>query len=681
MNDGRPQVKLLTRATIAAAALLTALNAYICRDLFHTEYLHQMDSIEGSYIALSRYILAHPHDLKWFPLWYSGIPFQNTYPPLLHMLVAGTAWIFSISPALAHHVVGALFYCLGPVALMFLAYALSNDLALSFVSALAASLLSPTTFLMPSVRVDIGSLWHARRLQTLVHYGDGPHVSSITLVLIALLALHVAIERGGGVRTLAAAVAVAAVVLTNWLGAFSLAIGSVCYLLARLDGDSGQGSKWVRTRTLAYAAAIGLLAYGLAAPWIPPSTILAVQRNAQFTVGSYPMGVRQLEYAVLLLAAGVGLRFILVASRASLCIRFASYFFLVTAALALPSEWFHVYLMPQPERYQLEMELAACLLLVFVPGHYARTSLRKYRVAVVVVLLIFGAIQARTYSRWASGITHSIDIKGTLEYESAQWLQANLPNRRVFAQGSVRYWLDAFSETPQTGGGFDQGLINPEVPITQFGIPFTKGDGVQTAMWLRVLGANGVVVGGPASRDSYPGTWRDPDKFRGVLPELWRSGDDVIYGVPQRPPSLAHVILPADVVPRMPINVEDTEPVQNLSAALENPSLPVADLAWKSEAEAAISATLQPQDLVFVQISYHPGWRATVNGAPRPIRRDGLGFLIIEPECSGPCPIRLLYDGGTEMRVAEWVRGITALVLLIACAWPLWARSVGKAIA
>jgi hypothetical protein len=155
----------------------------------------------------------------------------------------------------------------------------------------------------------------------------------------------------------------------------------------------------------------------------------------------------------------------------------------------------------------------------------------------------------------------------------------------------------------------------------------------------------------------------------------------VIYGVPQRPPSLAHVILPADVVPRMPINVEDTEPVQNLSAALENPSLPVADLAWKSEAEAAISATLQPQDLVFVQISYHPGWRATVNGAPRPIRRDGLGFLIIEPECSGPCPIRLLYDGGTEMRVAEWVRGITALVLLIACAWPLWARSVGKAIA
>lgn len=672
MNDGRPRVKLLSRATLAAAALLAALNAYICRDLLRTEYLHQMDSIEGSYIALSRYILAHPHDLTWFPLWYSGIPFQNTYPPLLHMLVAGTAWVFNISPALAHHIVGASFYCLGPVALMFLAYALSNDLKLSFVSALAGSLLSPTTFLMPSVRMDIGSLWHARRLQTLVHYGDGPHVSSITLMLIAVLALHLAIERGGAVRTLAAAVAVAAVVLTNWLGAFSLAIGCVCYLLARLDQDSS------RIRTLAYSAGIGLLAYGLAVPWIPPSTILAVQRNAQFTVGSYPMGVRQLEYAGLLLAAGVGLRSILIACRASLCIRFASYFFLVTAALALPSEWFHIYLMPQPERYQLEMELAACLLLVFVPGQYARISIHKYRVAVVVALLVFGVIQTRTYSRWARSITHSIDIHGTLEYESARWLQENRPNRRVFAQGSVRYWLDAFSGTPQTGGGFDQGLINPEVPITQFGIPFTKGDGVRAAMWLRILGASAVVVGGPTSRDAYPDNWHDPGKFRGVLPEIWRDGGDVIYAVPQRSPSLAHVILPTDVVPRQPVNVEDTELVQRLNSALDDPSLPIADLVWRSQAEAAISATLQPQQIVFVQISYHPGWQATVNGALRPTRRDGLGFLIIEPQCNGPCQIRLLYDGGTEMRVAEWVRAITAIGLLIACVWPFFTRVIPK---
>jgi hypothetical protein len=275
-------------------------------------------------------------------------------------------------------------------------------------------------------------------------------------------------------------------------------------------------------------------------------------------------------------------------------------------------------------------------------------------------------------------IVQPIDIQQTVEYQSSRWLQENLPNQRVFSQGSIQFWLNAFSDSPLVGGGFAQGIVNPEIPIIQFGIPYTEGDGVRTAMWLRLCGAEAVVVGGPMSRDAYPNDWHDPGKFRGVLPEIWRNGGDVIYAVPQRSPSLAHVIRSTDVVPRQPINVEDTEPVQRLNSALEDPSLPIADLVWRSPAEAAISATLQPQQIVFVQISYHPGWRATVNGALRPTRRDGLGFLIIEPQCNGPCQIRLLYDGGAEMRVAEWVRAITAIALLIAYVWPFFARVIPK---
>ena len=80
-----------------------------------------------------------------------------------------------------------------------------------------------------------------------------------------------------------------------------------------------------------------------------------------------------------------------------LCIRFASYFSRNGGAGPAIRMVSIVYLMPQPERYQLEMELAACLLLVFVPGQYARISIQKYRVAVVVALLVFGAIQTRTH--------------------------------------------------------------------------------------------------------------------------------------------------------------------------------------------------------------------------------------------------------------------------------------------
>jgi hypothetical protein len=655
--------------TWLAALALFAVNMYVCRELFRTEYLHHMESIEGAYIGISRYILAHPHDLNWFPLWYGGIPFQNTYPPLLHLMVAGVAWLFGISPALAHHAVGATFYCLGPVALMLLANALSKNLMLSFVSGLASSLVSPSAFLIPSVRTDLGSFWKARRLQSLVSNGEATHVASMTLLLFAILALHWAIENWAAenwviekktaARVFVTAVLLAATVLTNWLGAFALAIACICYLMAR-SGDRG--------RAVTRMAAIGLLAYGLAAPWIPPSTILTIQRNAQFTVGNFPMGVRQLEYAGLLLLAGAGLAWLLIKIRASRCVAFGCYFLLVMAALALPFEWFHAYLVPQADRYHLEMEIGFCLIAVFGLGHLSRNAGWKLGWIAAVVVVILGVMQAKQYRRYFRWIGRPIDIHQTVEYESAQWLQKNLPGGRVYTQGSTRFWLNAFSDISQTGGGFDQGITNREISLIQFGIPYLADDGTNAAMFLRAFGVQAVMVAGANSRDSYH-DWRHPNKFQGVLPELWRSGDDVIYGVPQRSPSLAHVILPADAVSRPPMNMEDVASLQKLSAALENPALPIADLVWKSPSEGTVSTVLQPGQAILFQISYHPGWKASVNGSPRPIRQDGLGFMIVEPGCSGSCEIRMVYDGGVEMRIAKWAQ---AASLLFGLAWVGW---------
>ncbi|MGC8793166.1 MAG: hypothetical protein ACP5U2_07215, partial [Bryobacteraceae bacterium] len=74
--------------TAGPSVLLLALNFAICRELFWTEYLRHMGSIEAAYIGLARYIVQNWRDLSWFPLWYAGIPFQNVYPPLLPLLVA-----------------------------------------------------------------------------------------------------------------------------------------------------------------------------------------------------------------------------------------------------------------------------------------------------------------------------------------------------------------------------------------------------------------------------------------------------------------------------------------------------------------------------------------------------------------------------------------------------------------
>jgi hypothetical protein len=149
--------------------------------------------------------------------------------------------------------------------------------------------------------------------------------------------------------------------------------------------------------------------------------------------------------------------------------------------------------------------------------------------------------------------------------------------------------------------------------------------------------------------------FRNPKKFDSILPELWRDGDDVIYGVPRRSKSLAHVIQPLDLPTREPIHGLDLDPVRHYVSALEDPALPVAEMTWRTHYSAVITARMQKPQILSVQISYHPGWSATVNGARRRTFEDHLGQMAIEPQCDGACTVELNYDGGREMLIAHWL--------------------------
>jgi hypothetical protein len=58
----------------------------IGQDRAATEYLRETGSIEAAYIGISRYMLADWRDYSWRPVWYPGIPAQNTYPPPLRRI-------------------------------------------------------------------------------------------------------------------------------------------------------------------------------------------------------------------------------------------------------------------------------------------------------------------------------------------------------------------------------------------------------------------------------------------------------------------------------------------------------------------------------------------------------------------------------------------------------------------
>ncbi len=209
------------------------LNAYVCRGLFGVEYLRQMGSIECLYIGMSRYMLAHWRDLSWFPVWYAGIPAQNTYPPLLHWIVSLVALLRGISPA------HALSLGHGAFLLPRTCYAVRADAPAQWIATGGfpggGSLfraLSPSEWLMPAIGRATGQ-FHPERLTALVYYGEGPHVTALTLLPLAILLLDLALERKRAPYFALAALTFASVALTNWLGALGLALGVVAYVLAK----------------------------------------------------------------------------------------------------------------------------------------------------------------------------------------------------------------------------------------------------------------------------------------------------------------------------------------------------------------------------------------------------------------------------------------------------------------
>lgn len=622
--------------------LVFAVNCYFASNLFSLEYSQYMGSIEAAYIAISRYMIANWRDLSWFPLWYGGIPFQNTYPPLLHATVALTSAVAGISPACAYHFMTALFYCLGPVALYALALRFTTSRWCGFWCAWTYSIFSPCLFLMPRIRADMGSLFGLRRFQALVPYGEGPHILSLVLLPVALVTLDKALSKRTPIWYVAAALGMAAVALTNWLGTLALAMAVFAYLLAR-SRTVADWKVWVQTFGLA------ALAYALTCSWIPPSTIRDIRYNAQSVGGSYP-------YLTLPVYVGLGfliamlLKFAMQRARFSASLQFSLLFLILIGAIPLSAEWFNAAIVPQPERYHLELDLALCLTLGL-----SFWKLRfPYKPAFAAALLLLSIFVIRQDRRIARAMVKPINISGTIEYKTATWSESNVDGGRVMAAGPVSYWLNAFTDTPQFGGGFDQGIVNRTYASASYQILSAAGGGSHAAeiaaLWLRAYGVEAIAVHGPFTHAE-------------AFVESFTRADDVVYWVPGRDASLAHVLPRDSAVHTQPVNGLDVVQTQTYVNALRP-----AKFRWTSRHSAQIQADVPPGYVISVQTTFHPGWHATANGQDCPLSSDGLGQIVAHPKCDRACKVELSYDGGMEMKIARvlsWSSSLGCLVWIV----------------
>jgi hypothetical protein len=628
---------------------LVLVNVIIAMLLFRLEYSAYNGSIEHAFIANARIVAEHPFDWNWWPYWGGGMPMERAYLPLQQWIVATVMHLSGYSAALSFHIVTGAFYVLGPVALFSMALALSRGIAPSFLAALVYSCLSPGAFLIPDVAGEIEGLLHLRRFQTVVYYGESPHMIALALLPFAVLCFHRALTTYAVRWTILAGLLMAAIALTNTFGLVALLIALLCLLLGfRHD-------RWWRIPI------IGIVTYCWISPWLTPSLIATMRANSPTSGGDYRLTVASCIALALLVCGFVLLHVLLRRVRIAPHLHFFTLFAYLPTAIALTWYWAGIAVIAQPHRYQHEMELALTLLMVFaatyVPRRY-RTSLY----CIAVTALVFQSVHVARYAHY---LIRPADPTQLVEYKFAKWLDANRHGERAFLSGSTSLSYNVFTDNPQFYGGHEPFVPNSFLAIPAYtmysGANAGDRDAEYSIFWLKAYSARAISVSGPRGRE-FLKPFAHPRKFEGRLPVLWREGDDTIYEVPSRSASLAHVMPAAAISVRTPIHGLDIGPVEAYVAALDDPRYPPATFQWKGTSEAIIQAIVEPDQVVDVQVTHHPGWEAYSNGNQLSIRRDAIGLMAIEPGRTGSCTIALRYTGGNE-RTATRTLSLCAMLV------------------
>lgn len=633
--------------------VLLWINYYICRELFSTP-AGSMASMHGYWIALAERAQGSWFHPSWWPYWNCGMPFEFAYAPLIPALTAAWAAVRHVPASFAYNAVDGLVYIAAPTALFLMAWTLSRSPTYSFFAALVYSLVAPGQIVLPDDPYSLANFWLPWRFTITTLWDETPHLAALTLSSLAIALLWLSVTRSRWLYTVAAAVMIA---LATYASVFApIGIGLACICLI------GAVDRARRAESVFRVACIGILAYALAAAFLPPSLILATRSAAQIGGEGWNAGSFT---AIALIVLGWIALWPAIRRIKTPYLRFFVLFAYVTSAIPIVALWLNRSFLPQPKRYRLEMELALALVIVFG----LRPVIQKFRpslkFAIALVALAFAGEQIVNHRRYARMKLQPPDIASTIEYRTAMWADRNLPGVRIMLPGSIAQWAASFAPIAQYAGGTWSQEANPTHQLSLYAI-FNGGDTKErdarvSLAWLKAFGAGAIAVNGPDSKEFWQ-PYARPHKFDGVLPALWSESGVTIYRIPQRSPSLAHVIPASALVRRAPAPGGDIAAIESYDAALEDPSLPLATFEWSGRNRIRIVAHSAPGQVVSVQVTYHPGWHAKSAGRTIPVHRDGLGLMWLES--TGPSEIILDYNGGLELRLCRAITYAAIVILL-----------------
>jgi len=624
--------------------LIAVAAALLIGPMFKTKYYENWMTIDSTFIADGRYLsenLPHP---GWDHIWYGGTRWDYIYPPALRYGTALLSKAFHLVPARGYHLYTAIFYALGIVFVYVFARFGSGVRAAGWLAAFCAATLSPCYLFLKDMRLDTQPFM-PQRLNVLVRYGEGPHMTALALLPLGL-ALSWRGLRAGETRWLAgAALVFALVVSNNFYGAAALALFFPIVSWA-VFCETRDWLVWVR------GAFIAALSWGLCAVWLTPSFLVITPRNLALVANpGHPWSF----WTMIALAVVYGFFTWKMAHRGiSSWTIFVAGAAMVFGVNVIGQYYLDFRIMGEPSRFVPEADLSLILLLTWF-GYLAwqRWTPTASRVALAALFLICCAPAYQYFGKPWKHFTRTSEYKHLKEFEIADWIDKNRPNTRSYVTGTLRFWWNAWHNGEQIGGGAEQGVHNFHISGF-FWRTVTSADPHLDIAWMQALGVDNVVVNDKTSALPIV-DFEYPHKYKDVLPVIWEDGKgNWAYAIPRRHPGRARVV-DASRYPglREPLNGDDAEAVKAYVDVLERSSDVKSETRWLRSDTLEIIAETAPGQAIAVQESFDDYWRARENGREYPVNRDPFGQIRIDVP-PGQHRIELHFDTPLENVAGRW---------------------------
>lgn len=646
--------------------LLAALAAAFIWPVFHLGFLDSWGTIESTFISDANFLadnLPHPN---WQPDWYCGTRWDYIYPPAIRY---GTALIHEWtgrSFAHSYHLFVALFYCVAIAGVYFFVFVCARSRLAAAGSALASLLISPGYLLLPAFWEDVSLYyWLPNRLNALMRWGEGPHMSAWALLPWALGAAWLGLRRGRSGWLAASAIVCAWSVSTNFYGATALAL-MFPFLVWAVFLSEKDWWVWVR------GGAIALLAYGLTASWLSPSYLQVTTRNLRWV--SQPGHLWSAILAAALIAVYAVLTWRAARGRPERAwFVFVSGFAMLFTLNTAGQNHFDFRIAGEPQRLAPELDLALILLGMEALRRLSRARLGPIHPrwglwlprALAVALFVAALVPAKGYIRRAwKFFPEDRHPEKRIEYRITDWIAANLPGERILATGSVRFWFNAWRHIPQLGGGSEQGMLNDLVVEPYYQATFGE-EPEMTKVWMQAFGVGAIVVNEKQSSEMYHDYVRT-DLFPKSLETAYSSGEgDFVYRIPRRFPERARIVRASQVraVPAIvrPVN---TDHLRAYVDAIERGPGQRPSFSREAADRIRIQGVFAEGDALVVQENFDPSWRAyTAAGASLPVSSDPLGFLFVDVP-PGAREIVLQFTLPRENAIGRLITILTACALL-----------------